>query len=115
MVVYQGFTVICKREGNNASSRDPTANAAKNKAVPHWLTGGRCGQRQRLVAVGSRQRFKPTVLMERRCSVVARNQIVPARIGERICEIRIHSLQVHACFHQNMTSAGRLVCYAAYI
>src|ERR1700722_6273880 len=34
--------------------------------------------------------------MKRRSPVVARNQIVPTWIGERIYEIQVHSLHVHA-------------------
>src|SRR4029077_17327191 len=50
------------------------------------------GERQRFVAVGSTQRFKPAWLMEHGGMRMAGDELVPTAIGQRIKGTNVHGL-----------------------
>ena len=91
-VVHEGLAVIREREGDQAITNDRTSHPTKNDTIGKRLIWWRDRQYNRLVVIGTREGFEPTALVKRRRAWVTIDQIVPARVRQRVRDIQSQSI-----------------------
>ena len=84
--------MIGEGEGDQAVTNDRTSHPTENDAVGERLVWWRNREHERLVVIGTREGFEPTALVKRRRAWVTIDQIVPARVHQRVRDIQSQSI-----------------------
>jgi hypothetical protein len=88
--IGERLAVIRKWERNEATTADPTTNAAKDDAVRELVRRRRSGVNHRFIAVRAAQSVKPWSTMKHRTMRMTVDKILPTWILQRIEFVNAH-------------------------
>src|SRR5580693_8361685 len=86
--LHERLAMIGEWQGNQAAPGEPALNTAKQEAILQRFVGRRSRERKRFIAVRPAERLEPSGRVKDGRSGMARQELLPARVLERINPVK---------------------------